>query len=259
MLSTDTTTRLAALAAAPYILIKIETREDREELNEAAARAGLPYTTNMCGGACDLCGTAIWTVYRFRGSDGREFKVGCDCAEKAFGREVVREQRRAYSRETREAAARVAREERLEAERDANELAGHGRVTNDEHAQIIIEQRAAEQKARRDASRHFGEVGQRVHCDLRYEGHYHMEGLYGWTTLYFLRRVDDHAAIVWKSTPGKLVGDLGNGVVDEPEKGSTFPATFTIKAHGEYKGEQQTNVSRLVVGPAKQKSKRRAA
>lgn len=34
-------------------------------------------------GSCDVCGQAIWTQVRFESADGKRFKVGCDCAERA--------------------------------------------------------------------------------------------------------------------------------------------------------------------------------
>lgn len=34
------------------------------------------------GTCCDYCGTGISEVHRFRGSDGRIFKVGSDCVRK---------------------------------------------------------------------------------------------------------------------------------------------------------------------------------
>lgn len=36
------------------------------------------------GGSCDWCATGIYDQYRFRSSDGREFKLGCDCFHKAM-------------------------------------------------------------------------------------------------------------------------------------------------------------------------------
>jgi len=41
------------------------------------------FTTNLCGGTCDHCGTAISNVFRFEGSDGTRFKVGSVCVDKA--------------------------------------------------------------------------------------------------------------------------------------------------------------------------------
>ena len=57
------------------------------------------------GGSCDYCGHPIKQMYHIQSSDGKEFKVGCDCVEKTGDkglkkqidkkkREVAREKRR---------------------------------------------------------------------------------------------------------------------------------------------------------------------
>jgi hypothetical protein len=74
---------LSKLAPAPYTFAGLETTEDRVALNRYREANGFVYTTNMCGGSCDLCGQAIWNVYRFKGSDGTEFKLGSECMKKA--------------------------------------------------------------------------------------------------------------------------------------------------------------------------------
>lgn len=239
-----TTHPFSRFGQGPYTFARMETKEDREALNAAAASAGLPYTTNMCGGACDLCGTPIWNVFWFRTADGTEFKVGCDCADKAGEGDQVRKARRDRKREAAEAETRIRTEQRLEAERDANEAAGHGRLTDDELVAKIKADREAAQQARRDASRHFGAVGERVRkMDLRFEGEYVFETYYGWQALVFLRTVEGDNAVVWKTS--SVLTARGDGT--EIKKGESFVASFTIKSHGEYKGEQQTTVQRLKV------------
>jgi hypothetical protein len=69
----------AHLAPGPYRFLGLETYEAREEKNRDAERDGLVFTTNLCGGSCDHCGTSIWDVYRFAGSDGTRFKLGSSC------------------------------------------------------------------------------------------------------------------------------------------------------------------------------------
>jgi hypothetical protein len=39
--------------------------------------------TTKPGGSCDYCGTAIENEFNLRSTDGKEFKVGCDCIRKA--------------------------------------------------------------------------------------------------------------------------------------------------------------------------------
>jgi hypothetical protein len=260
----------ARFGASPYTFVSLETTEDREAANAVAAASGLPYTTNMCGGSCDLCGTAIWNVFTFATAEGRKFKVGCECAEKAGeghlvreGKRIHRDSQRAEARRERAESERRTREERLESERVANDAAGHGRLTNDELAAKVVADREAAKQARRDASRHFGAVGQRVKgVELRKEGFFAYESTYGWQRLYFLRRVDNHAAVVWK-TSGVLGRTNAQGMWEPIAEGETFIAAFTIKGHdvytrdGETEGEQQTKVERLTVaGPEKAKKPR---
>jgi hypothetical protein len=243
----------ARFGAGPYSFVSLETSEDREEKNAAAERAGLPFTTNMCGGSCDLCGTAIWNVYTFATAEGRKFKVGCECAEKAGEREQVREAKKARKREQAEESARVIRDVRLDAERDQNEALGHGRLTNDEMVAAVDAARKQAQQARRDASRHIGTVGERMKgIALRYEGHYMSEGLYGVSVLYFLRTVDGDNAVVWKTSGALPFRADGT----EVEKGESFTATFTVKSHGSYRDEQQTSVQRLETTKPKSTVKR---
>jgi hypothetical protein len=177
----------AIFGAGPYRFVGLETTEDRQATNAAASAAGLPYTTNMCGGSCDLCGQAIWNVFTFATADDRKFKVGCDCAEKAGEGQAVRDGKRERianlrdgERRERMAAERRTREEREDGERAANFLLGHGSLTDNELAEKIVADREAAQQARRDASRHFGTVGERITgVELRYEGKYAFETLYG--------------------------------------------------------------------------------
>jgi len=82
MTNQATANPFAHLGPAPYRLIGVEVTEDRVANNAALASAGKVFTTNMCGGSCDHCGTAIWNVFRFRAADGAKFKVGADCAQK---------------------------------------------------------------------------------------------------------------------------------------------------------------------------------
>lgn len=68
-----------AFGPGPYKLLGVDTTEDRKARNSERKGMGQTYTTNMCGGTCDLCSTAIWDVYRFRCADGTTFKVGSTC------------------------------------------------------------------------------------------------------------------------------------------------------------------------------------
>lgn len=81
---TDSTHPLAHLGPAPYTLLGFETAADRGAVEAAKKSAGGAYTTNLCGGTCDLCGTAIFNVAHIRCGNGARIKLGCDCVEKVF-------------------------------------------------------------------------------------------------------------------------------------------------------------------------------
>ena len=72
----------AGLGIAPFKCVGFSTTSTRASLNSYCRSHGLMYTTNLCGGTCDYCGTAIWNVFRIRSSDAKEFVVGCDCVLK---------------------------------------------------------------------------------------------------------------------------------------------------------------------------------
>jgi hypothetical protein len=227
----------------PYTFVGFSDSDSREAEQNYRMNAGLPYTTNLCGGSCDLCGTAIWNVYTFESASGFKFKVGVDCAAKAGEGQSAKEGRRSQQREKFARESSMRREERLEGERDRNEDAGHGRLTDDEVIAAIEAAVQAAREAQRAASRHWGAVGVRVKAvELRYEGHYTFETAYGMKTLYFLRTLDGNATI-WGTT--SCLDRRSDGTI--VERGETFSAAMTIKKHGEYKGERQTEVARLKV------------
>lgn len=74
----------ASFGPGPYRLLGVQDTEARAAAQAEREANGLSFTTNLCGGSCDHCGTSIWVVYRFRAANGVEFKVGEDCAEKAY-------------------------------------------------------------------------------------------------------------------------------------------------------------------------------
>ena len=73
---TTTAHIFAALAAPPYKNLGY-TSESYQAVR------GDPNCPIQPGGSCDHCGTGIYEIFRFRGSDGRVFKVGSSCVEKA--------------------------------------------------------------------------------------------------------------------------------------------------------------------------------
>lgn len=79
-----------------------------------------------------------------------------------------------------------------------------------------------------------GEVGKRdTFKGLKLEAVIPLEGVYGVTYIHKFR-AQDGALFVWRSS----------GVSWEDENGKTFDVTATVKKHGEYKGEKQTEIQR---------------
>lgn len=74
-------------------------------------RTGIAITTKP-GGSCDFCGQYIVNMYQIESSDGRRFKVGCDCVEKTGDAGLCRkvaEHRRKSARAKRVAKADAVR------------------------------------------------------------------------------------------------------------------------------------------------------
>ncbi len=71
---------LAGLGIAPFRFIGTQ-----EKLFTVP---GCPEATKP-GSSCDYCGTAITTECWLRSSDGKQFKVGCNCIEKAGDKGVM--------------------------------------------------------------------------------------------------------------------------------------------------------------------------
>jgi hypothetical protein len=66
----------AGLGKAPYRFVG-------NERSIFQAVPGDPNCPIQPGSSCDFCGQAIMDVYWLKGSDGRRFKVGCDCIGRA--------------------------------------------------------------------------------------------------------------------------------------------------------------------------------
>lgn len=104
---------------------------------------------------------------------------------------------------------------------------------------IIEYYRRATEKAAELAKRnntHFGEVGKRYkEVTLRYVGCSSFDSAYG---MCFIHRFNNEAgqALVWKTSSALGYAD-----------GAELRATFTVKAHDEYKGAAQTKISRAVI------------
>lgn len=69
----------AHLGPAPYTFMGADDAFESTRPNSGILSA----QETKRGGSCDHCGTAICDMYHFRAANGRRFKVGWKCAEKA--------------------------------------------------------------------------------------------------------------------------------------------------------------------------------
>jgi hypothetical protein len=223
------------------------------------------------GGSCDYCGTGIAYEYLIRGSDEREFKVGCDCVRKT-GAQVAgfREQRLQLAHGKREARRKEQFEERRArwAREDA-ERAGVFQLDSTNRSLVTwLEQtpegatgfraemlatmrhrgfltdrqrdaargmmaRQAERDRVRERSAHVGVVGKPVRLEFRIEHTHSFESSFGWP------RKMVHINIL--RSGDDVVVYKGNQLGD---RGERLSATFTVKEHGERDGVRQTIVAR---------------
>jgi hypothetical protein len=235
--ATATVHPFSVFGPGPYRLVGYETEDDRALIQKYRENAGLTFTTNLCGGSCELCGTAIWNVYIFEAANGRRFRVGCDCAEKAG--ENPKAERRALVRRDEERRASITRMEREEYEREAN-LANPEigeALTNAEVTYWVCAIRDLERMIERVSSRHVGTVGERLKSiKVRFEEVFAFESFYGVKRCYKFRTPEGHA-LTWWTTSG--IGGL--------EEGETIMITATVKKHGDYtpKGGDMNGVTQL--------------
>ncbi len=232
------------------------------------------------GTSCDYCGTGIMYAFWIENADSsRRFKVGCDCVaktnadvsgfkvEKAKHDKTIRDERNKAARERR-AAKREAehaerqkvwareREERLnaylatdEGAKIASFLLNHetgflgemnaslhkwGSLTAGQHAAVLkIIAQNAEREARAASSSYLGEVGKPLEVEV--------------TVIAQTSRTYD--AFPPRTVYWHLLHDAAGNVltfrgVHLAEKGARVKATFTVKAHEEYKGTKQTVLQR---------------
>lgn len=71
----------AGLGKAPFRFVGMETARDREMEQMHRAANGMVFTTNYATG-CDYCGQGIYDAFMVESSDGKRFKVGCECINK---------------------------------------------------------------------------------------------------------------------------------------------------------------------------------
>jgi len=89
----------AGLGSAPFTFVG----------NERKYFQACPGAPLQCGGSCDYCGTGIVDMYHIQSSDGRSFKVGCECVKKTGDLGLIAKIKQVRS--ARAKALRVARNE----------------------------------------------------------------------------------------------------------------------------------------------------
>ena len=107
-------------------------------------------------------------------------------------------------------------------------------------AQIEAERVLLEEIERKRRGHFFGEVGQKIEIEVTYVDCFDIETAFGYSTVYKFD-TDDGAHLVWM-TSGSLGGnDL---IVD---KDSRITIRATIKEHKEFRGVEQTQLTRVKV------------
>ncbi len=109
---------LAGLGIAPFVYMG---------MHEEVFR--MPDGSSKAGGSCDYCGQGIRYVFRVQSSDGRKFKVGCDCIAHCHdpAEKIVVQAKRALKAFKRDAAA-IIRAAKRKADAEARKAAGEAKA-----------------------------------------------------------------------------------------------------------------------------------
>lgn len=100
---------------------------------------------------------------------------------------------------------------------------------------------------------YIGEIGKRLSLSLKLEKQYSFSQCFGWktteTTIYTFTDAEGNT-LIWK-TSGILglesINERGDCQFDGVRKGDSFKCKATVKEHSEYKGTEQTVLTRLKV------------
>lgn len=251
---------LAGLGRAPFAYLGMF--EKRHDMGGGHSKPG---------GTCDYCGQGILYCFRVESSDKRRFVVGCDCIEHCNdaaerivtqAKRALKDYKRAKAGEGRAAKRKAeaeARQARWEAERAANMIAlasdpmyvrlgAHSSnefltkmrdsmerfgslTTNQEAAALRMMDRIENEPARRAASRHIGQVGERISLTATVE----------FSRCIYAGRGDrfdpDRYVNKLRTSEGNSITWFGNYSLKE---GATVEGTASVKEHSEYQGERQT-------------------
>lgn len=93
----------AGLGVAPYSFVGCY-----EKVFQAC-----PDAPRQPGASCDYCGTGIMLVFEVRSSDGKVFKVGCNCINKTGDAGLIKAYKNSPEVRARTAMMRHAREDRI--------------------------------------------------------------------------------------------------------------------------------------------------
>ena len=210
--------------------------EDDKVVQDASCR--------RCGGS----GYGHWyqdggVCYECRGANtiGRVRRVGLVAYARA-------ERQRETARLRKQRAAAERHEASQERQRDWCEANGHGRLTFDELNEVRAKAREEKAQKDRETCKHVGTVKERGTFELELEFATSWDGYYGTTHLYVFRDQDGNK-LTWKTGRPvwvELPADLGSQLA---EKGDRYLVTGTVKAHSEYKGTAQTELTRCKVQP----------
>lgn len=235
----------------------------------------MPDGTSKAGGHCNYCFTGIRYEYVIKSSDDKQFVVGCDCVAKT-GAVVTgfRETRLKFARDRRAAKNSVTREqrqkeynERINARREewtennkslatflmmysgennfiknmvSTMIAYGGLSVNQTLALQKACDRIDEQEKIRVQSKHQGSVGVRYSKKrLKVTASIHMghTEYYGRAIARYLVKMEDEKQnqFVWWTSAGQQLTE-------------TFcEAAYTVKAHTDYNGMEQTTVTRVTI------------
>lgn len=229
------------------------------------------------GRTCDRCGQGIQTTVWFVNEAGERIGVGLDCAarvnitpeEIAKARsEMLRMAREArWSEATRERHAIEAERARVRAEvaaanapmlapfvwlrdncasftfahrwaRDVVDACEKGlaSIGDDERTFCSVLTAEAERAKSIPASTHFGATGERFEAEVTFLAIFAFQGFYGVTRIIKLRD-DAGRVLVWKTS----------SYLDGVDVGARIRIKGTVKGHGEYRGDAQTDVVRVKV------------
>lgn len=181
-------------------------------------------TVTRCA-KCDGTGKVIWSY-----ADHRCF----DCDGKGW-----------YFTEEREYTPENLAKLEAKREKEAAEARAKWEAEREEREAREAAWKAEQEEIERIRRGHyFGEIGQKVEMEVTYKGCVEFETVYGWMNIYRFD-TDDGAHLIWKSSA--ILGGAEWMINDD----NRITIRATIKDHREYRGIEQTELTRVKVLRAK--------